>query len=425
VSNNAQAYATSPAIEISQPLGTFYVTKLKARTLLEITFADQLRVTEDSTDADPYGLTGAQRGEDPKRLKEIAAYIKTAEAAFPNSIILGANYTEQGKLLDQDDKTRWHVKPEKNGECLRLVIPTADKLASIIDGQHRLKGFIETDDDRRDIELLCAVYLDLPLAYQAYIFATINFNQKKVDKSQAYELMGFGIDEEPAIAWSPEKAAVFLSRKLNTDSSSPLYSRIIVAAQNDDILFEKKPAKIDWAISTATIVDGTLRLFSSNPKRDRDEMYKKKVEDGRSRLMLQEFNDRSPLRGLFLKTNDLAIYTIIKNFFSAADSVLWKNASPNSYIIKTVGVQALFDILYELMKEFRSKHVGALDIEKDLSPSYFTKRLSHAASENWSNNFYQASGLGRLRIKNVLAVKLGLRDVNKVSDEVREYLRSS
>src|SRR5688572_6075701 len=94
-----------PVIEVSQPLGVFYITKLSAKTLLEITFADPLRVTSEAYCDTEYPLTGAQREQNRKRLKAIADFINTTEAAFPNSIILGANYTKEGDLVeDEEDK---------------------------------------------------------------------------------------------------------------------------------------------------------------------------------------------------------------------------------------------------------------------------------------------------------------------------------
>ena len=303
------------AIEVSQPLGVFYVTKMSAATLLKITFADPLRVTSEAYSDDKYPLTGAQREENKRRLKAIAKFIETTEAAFPNSIILGANYTKDSEFIE-DENRRWRIEYVDENDCLKLVIPTDEKLASVIDGQHRLNAFLYADENRLSTELVCAIYLDLPNPFQASIFATINFNQKKVDRSLAYLLFGMGLEDEIPEAWSPDKTAVFLSRKLNLDVNSPLHQHIIVAAQNDEILFKNK--KSSWAVSTATIVDGLLKLFSSNPQADKDKMYKVTVEDGRSRSLLVDVVDKTPLRKLYLDTNDLAIYTIVRNFFKAA-----------------------------------------------------------------------------------------------------------
>ena len=75
----------------------------------------------------------------------------------------------------------------------------------------------------------------LPTPYHAYVFATINFNQKKVDRSLAYELFGFDVDERPAYLWSPETLAVYLTRLLSTEEASPLYRSIFPAADSEAI----------------------------------------------------------------------------------------------------------------------------------------------------------------------------------------------
>jgi hypothetical protein len=69
--------------------------------------------------------------------------------------------------------------------------------ASIIDCQHRMKGFEYIENESRlEMDLLCSVFFDLPNPYQAYLFATINGNQKRVDKSLALEQFGYYIENE-------------------------------------------------------------------------------------------------------------------------------------------------------------------------------------------------------------------------------------
>jgi DNA phosphorothioation-associated DGQHR protein 1 len=247
------------------------------------------------------------------------------------------------------------------------------------------------------MELLCSVYLDLPAPYQAYLFATINFNQKKVDKSLAYQLFGFDVDVEPESAWPPEKLAVFLSRRLNVESESPLRHKIKVVAVNRDWLQEGNA----FQVSTATIVEGILALISQNPKADRDVMLQVSVDKGRSRKSLK--TDRSPLRQLYLDGEDAVIYTLVRNYFQAISELLWNSPSSDSYIIKTVGIQAAFDVLKEICREF----VDA----KDLSVSTISKRIHHLARIDYSNDLFQASGKGRVRIRNAMRIALGLAQV--------------
>ncbi len=132
-----------------------------------------------------------------------------------------------------------------------MTIPTGESLAAIIDGQHRLFSFAHCASDRMGMSLLCSIYFDLPKPFQANLFATINSTQKRVDRSLTFELFGYNILDEPESMWGPDKLAVFLARKLNTDPSSPIRGRIIIAARVDTEDSNDQPVD-DWKVSMAT-----------------------------------------------------------------------------------------------------------------------------------------------------------------------------
>lgn len=408
MSKKKNGFLKVPAMRIIQPLGEFYVAKLDADVLLQLTYSDPLRIHDRKKSGFLYWLKGAQREESTKRLKEIGRYVDTAEAAFPNSIILSANYDKDGNLVE-DDSIRWRVESEGDREW--LVIPTQSKVASIIDGQHRLHGF-NYAGVHKSMGLVCSIFLDLPTPYQAYLFATINFNQKKVDRSLAYELFGFNVEEEPPDSWSPEKVAVFLCRRLNVEKGSPFHQHITVAAQNDEILFKYKPAELKWVVSTATIVDGILRLISKNPKKDKDHMHQK-PPGSRSRKDLQD--DESPLRQLYLTGADKTIEELIAQFFDAASDHLFAQAKAGSYVFKTVGIQALFDVLRLLV---------AKPASKEFTTSDFGNILSKATHVDFADDFFQASGVGRTRIKNTIGVGAGIIKMEDLkAEDSKDYRR--
>ncbi|WP_423128098.1 DGQHR domain-containing protein [Gaoshiqia sp. Z1-71] len=276
-----------------------------------------------------------------------------------------------------------------------ITVPTEKKLAAIIDGQHRLFAFNHISDiDRLDVELPCSIFFDLPNSYQAFLFATINGNQKNVDKSLALEQFGFNVEDEDKKSWTPEKLAVFISRRLNFSETkkSAFFGRIKVAPIFDEEAF-KNMNKSNWIISTATIVDGILSLISSNPKRDRVEMGQKHIFKGRHRDMLHGFRDNAPFRDEFITLNDDFIYNTVFDYFEQVKNILWENAKPGSYIFKTVGIQALFELLKKILLELQKKErISYIDF------------LRPVASVDFSDNYFQASGVGRSRIKKVLFV---------------------
>jgi DNA phosphorothioation-associated DGQHR protein 1 len=391
-----------PAIMVKQPLGEFFAFSIDAETLRKVAFFDPTRIEKVDKKNFWYSLLGAQRPSSTRRAKQIAKYINTVESAFPNSIILAANYINDGEFQEDENK-RWRIEPTNNS-CYHLIIPTEDKMVSIIDGQHRLLGFDYCDDTRRSMDLLCAVYMDLPQAYQAYLFATININQRKVDKSLAYEQFGYNLDDENKSEWAPDKLAVFLTRKLNLDSKSPLHNRIHIAPLNAEIIFPDG-AKLDWQVSTACIVEGIARLISTNPKADRNTLHKQ-PPSARRRTIL--FPDNSPLRQLYLDGNDDAIFEGILAYFRLADEIYWQKAS-DTYIRKTIGIQALFDVFRVV--------VGLSGF--DQMPSKTKETLNVSSDVDFSDPFYQASGKGRVRVKNTLLLYADLITLGDVSETDR------
>ena len=414
---NAQIQTTYPltvsAIRVTQPLGTFYVVSLPARVLLDTAYSDRLRAKK-SADGQSYELEGSQRDLLIPRLRDIGTYIATEDSTFPNTIILAPNFVEEtGEPAEDDDEhgiyRRWHIDAVEapgigNGVSYTLTIPTAEALAPIIDGQHRLFAFNYCGKpDRLDDELVCSIFLDLPKPFQAFLFATINSTQKPVNKSQTYELFGYNIDKEPPEFWSPDKLAVYLARKLNAESDSPLFGRILVAAENDFALTKQEGKdQGKWMVSMATVVEGIARLISQNPKRDRTLFLQQPAGERRRKILaLKAPSDTAPLRELYLESNDKVVYAAVNNFLRAANELFWSKSPIHSYICKTVGIQALFDILLVLAKD-------ALAV-KNFTFSFFIEKLQAASDIDFSNEkFKNASGSGRLLIKNCLLMKLGL-----------------
>jgi len=385
------------AIRIEQPVGVFYSAAIPAETLLEVCFTDRLTAKRSG---DGYVLDGSQRNLAEKRVKEIGKFLGSLEAGFPNSIILAANYGSETGFIEDSEAKRWKVEENRNDdECIDLIIPTSAKLAAIIDGQHRLFGFTKTSPEIRRMPVLCSIFFDLPKPYQAYLFATINSNQKQVDRSLTYELFGYNIEEEDESYWSPDKLAVFLARRLNTEIGSPFEGRILVAAQNNVVLSraEARRKKI-WMVSMATVVDGILRLISSKPKEDALELRPRKGARKRASLSNPVRRDNSPLRRLYVNTNDRVVYAAVKNFFSVAFELLGQNgdnADPDSYITKTIGIQALFDLLKALAAD-------ALH-HADFSQDYFREKLNPIRQVDFSDEaFINSSGSGRTYLKQFL-----------------------
>jgi DGQHR domain-containing protein len=71
------------------------------------------------------------------------------------------------------------------GEAPQLSI-ALDQVATIIDGQHRLKGLEEAG--KPEFELPISIFIGADEATEASIFSIVNLAQTKVNKSLAYDL---------------------------------------------------------------------------------------------------------------------------------------------------------------------------------------------------------------------------------------------
>ncbi len=394
-----------PAIRVEQPLGTFYAFSLRADILNQITYSlpAEIRGRLDLEQADSkggYSIFGSQRVEKKTRLQEIASFIQTTDATFPNAIILAANYSKEGLYVEEASQ-QWRVEDRGEGFWSLSIPQGAFSQASIIDGQHRLHAFEHLPDGapQREMELLCVVFLELPTPFHAYVFATINFNQKKVDRGLAYELFGFDVDERPVSLWSPETLAVYLTRLLNTETASPFYESVFSTADTKELLATKKDARGSVSVSIATVVDGILRLISKNPQEDRNTV-RKADNTNLGRKALVGYVDL-PLRTLYLEGNDKGIYEIVFNFFHAVSNTIWQHTGEGSYLRKTVGVQAFFDVL-RILTVKRPISAESFSVES------LSKLLEKCAGMDSNGDKYQASGIGRSEIRRELIDTLGL-----------------
>src|SRR6266567_6536446 len=150
-------------IQVTQPIGVFYVGAISAQDLVAISFADVRR--PDGRDIERY--IGTQRDLSESRVKELQKYVKNVDACFPSAVILSVN--SEHALYDAANKT--------------LQITRDEKVAKIIDGQHRIAGLENYAGPPFEVNV--TVFIDMDIEDQAMVFATINLKQTKVSKSLA------------------------------------------------------------------------------------------------------------------------------------------------------------------------------------------------------------------------------------------------
>ena len=282
-------------IEVRQPIGTFYLCSIPAPFLLKI-------VKSTSRSDDPEAV---QREKSPKRIKDIGAYCSDPDAVFPTPIVVSVNSDDV--RLDEDK---------------HLVVIPEDKgiIGNVIDGQHRLWG-IECSEHPENFQLPVVLMFDLTVAEEAYIFSTINSNQRKVDPSLIYDLF------DVSAYRSPQKTAHEIARVMNSSSSSPFYNRL-------KMLGRKTADQEKATLSQGTFAKSILMLISKKPDEDA-----RKLKNG------QELDDdeKMPLRYFFTQQRDELLVRVFSNCFNALKEVFpseWDN--PNDNILwKSTGFRAV------------------------------------------------------------------------------------
>jgi DGQHR domain-containing protein len=206
---------TIPVFAIKQPIGEFYVGVIRADDLLAICKFDYRRMQFKNEYADYLGI---QRKLNDKRIKEIKKYVDTVDACFPTSIVISID----GKCATIEETERQdfmllRISEYSDPEAPELSI-ALEQVATIIDGQHRLKGLEEAS--KTDFELSVSVFVEADEATQASIFSIVNLAQTKVNKSLAYDLFAYAKER------SPEKTCHEIVVALDKLENSPFRGRI-------------------------------------------------------------------------------------------------------------------------------------------------------------------------------------------------------
>ena len=162
------------------------------------------------------------------RLREIRRYIVQDGGFFPNSVIL--NIRTKSRLRFDLGGGGDHASQTTLGI---LHLPQKYHSAMIIDGQHRLFGYGETDE-RRTHKIPVVAFVNLPGEQQADMFVTINATQRSVPQNLLMTLRAEFDWESNDPSEAKNAAEVRLVGDLNNGPDSVLYGRIVLAEENKD-----------------------------------------------------------------------------------------------------------------------------------------------------------------------------------------------
>jgi len=321
----ADQYISIKCIQITQPIGLFYIGVINWKELKIIAHSDIRRIeNEENHTVDTY--LGIQRDLSPKRIVEIADYVQNIDATFPTSIILHIpSYTPLTELIE----ARNLIYDAANSE---MKIRLSNDIASILDGQHRIeglkKGFQNNHENSDKFQLNVTIFVDLDMDDQSMIFSTVNKAQTKVNKSLVYDLFSF------AKSRSPQRTGHNIVKLLNDTIDSPFKDKIKILGRADDPDRE--------TITQATLVELIIKYISSNPYKDRDTLIRgknlSKVEGRELKTYI--------FRNLFIEEKDQDIAKNIWNLFEAVEDKWPKSWSMPSILNKSTGVIAIMKFLH-------------------------------------------------------------------------------
>lgn len=241
----------------AKPEKHFYIFSLSAK---QLKLLSGIRRREARTGRQRHLDLGIQRGHELSRSEKIALYIKYG---FPWSDLRPSQRKEQFSdlqkpgwlptaivvnILKKDDKREGksiknedliEVKDIKNGDC-SIILPKNLNISlgkkgirplEIIDGQHRLFAFDESNNINEDYELPVVAFHGLDISWQAYLFWTINIRPKRITPSLAYDLYPLlrtedWLDRVEGYKIYRETRAQELTEMLWAYPESPWYKRI-------------------------------------------------------------------------------------------------------------------------------------------------------------------------------------------------------
>ena len=307
-----------PALPVKQPIGEFYVGVISHEDLIQVSFADMRRI-ENALDR----YVGIQRKLSPPRVKEISQFVNSIDATFPTSIVLSvpascATYDETEKKL-----TLTEGKDESTGESIQFF-----EIAKILDGQHRIEGLKNFSGEA--FHLPVSIFVEADIADEAYVFATVNLSQTKVNRSLVYDLLDY------SKARSPQRSTHDISVALDKHSSSPFENMI-------KRLGSATPGRTGETLTQATFVTALLPFISNDPLTDRERLAR-----GKSVQIDDASYPQTPFRWLWVKERDTEIAKILIEYFSAVAERWpgsWASRDKGNILPRTNGFRAFMRFL--------------------------------------------------------------------------------
>lgn len=217
-----------PAIEGKMGGHTYYSFSIEPEKLLKIGFVLHRNKANENM------MPTYQRLIKKNRLKEIHAFIDEDKGYFPNSIIINIVSDKNKKMVfDQSN----NQVPDAISRIGVLHLPKKYRSAYIIDGQHRLYGYSNSQyKSSNTIPVVALVNLDR--AEQVKLFMQINENQKAVPKDLRNTLNADLLWDSDSYINQIRAIKSKIAINLGENRRSPLFGKITIGEDKRAITTE-------------------------------------------------------------------------------------------------------------------------------------------------------------------------------------------
>ena len=270
-------YDFDPDVQRRKPAPFIYLFSMPATTLRR--FSDVYRRERDVKSAE-----GIQRVREESRTDRIRRYI---QAGYPfgdlrppvrsrNKHLRKPGWLPTAivvNILTSTDRRRGKTIKEHHMVCLveregkhQLKLPAEDDFSDtdlrpfeVIDGQHRLWAF-DKDDDASTYDVPVVAFHGLDVAWQAYLFWSINISPKRINPSHAFDLYPLlrtqdWLETKGEITVYREARAQEITEWLYRLPASPWHNRINMLQRKGDAIV----TQASWVLSLIGSFFGTGR----------------------------------------------------------------------------------------------------------------------------------------------------------------------
>lgn len=337
-------------IKITQPIWDFYIWKINANKLIDLSFSDIRRMEEDKDDK----FIWVQRNLNKKRIKKIKEYLESYDSTFPNSVVLTI---ESENIVSEKDNI--------------LEIVDSKDVFSIIDWQHRL-AWLDWHNKANDFDIIVTIFKDLTDSQQANLFSTINSEQSKVDPSLKYNL------ELESELYTPRKFVALLTETFNSFEKSPFYSKLKILWSNmsDE---EKRDTILSWSWFSRELEN--ILYKDEDYFKIRNLLHKNKDSNRKNLLSDLKYDSSKYILWTFYLNDDIKwAFKILFDYFITFKNNFdndWNNSK--SILLKTTWYWAMIKLFVDIYNDISIKKL-------DVNTESFNLYISKVKEMDWTIN---------------------------------------